>query len=85
MASDSPKPVRYLLLESVLASKGLQPKALYKLTDVAQLFGVSVRSIQERTKRGQLNSRNLPGHAKFLPLDIEEFIKNSSRPSSPAS
>ncbi len=79
MASDTPKPARYMLLETVLASKGLQPKALYKLDDVAQLFGVSVRAIQERTKRGELNSRNLPGHAKFLPLDLEEFLTNSSR------
>ena len=85
MSTDNPKPGKYLLLETILAHKGLQLKGTYTIHDVAELFGVSARAIQDRMKRGQLTSRNLPGRAKFLSVDLEEFLGNSSRPSAVAS
>lgn len=79
MPADSPKPARYPLLETVLAHKGLQIKGLYSLHDAADIFGVTIRAIQSRIKRGCLISRDLPGRAKFLPVDLEEFLTNSTR------
>jgi transposase len=80
MTTDTPRPTRYPLLENLLAHRGLHLQATYSVRDVAEIFDVSVRAIQERVKRQELNSRNLPGRAKFLSIDLEEFVKNSSRP-----
>jgi Helix-turn-helix domain len=85
MPPETPKPGRYPLLETVLAHKGLQLKGTYTVRDVAALFGVCVRAIQARIQRGELASRNLPGRAKFLSLDLEEFLQNSSRRGTTAS
>lgn len=85
MPIENPKPAKYPLLETVLAHKGLQLKGTYNLHDVAEIFGVTVRAIQDRIKRRQLTSRNLPGRAKFLSVDIEEFLRSSSNTSATAS
>jgi hypothetical protein len=77
---DVPKPTKYPLLETILAYRGLQMRAYYTVRDAAAIFGVSVRAIQDRVKRRQLKARDLPGHGRFLPLDLEEFLNNSSRP-----
>ena len=79
MSPDTPKPAKYPLLETILAHKGLQLQGMYTVGDVATIFGVGVRAIQDRMKKGKLNSRSLPGHAKFLSLDLEDFLRNSSR------
>ena len=79
MATDSPKPTRYPLLETVLAHRGLPLKGTYSVRDVADLFEVSSRTIQLRIKRGDLRARDLPGHAKFLAADLEQFLEDSSR------
>ena len=80
MPTDIPKPGKYPLLETVLAHKGLQLKAVYRLRDVAEIFEVSIRAIQDRVKRGYLVSRDLPGRGKFLSLDLEGFLENSLKP-----
>jgi hypothetical protein len=67
------------LLERLLAEKGLPLKGVYTNRDVSEIFGVSVRAIQERTSRGDLKARNLPGRGRFLSVDLEEFLRNSSR------
>jgi hypothetical protein len=85
MSSDTPKSARYLLLETIMAPKGLKLKGTYTIHDAADLFDVTPRAIQQRVKRGELSSRNLPGHAKFLSIDLENFLKNSSRLPSAAS
>jgi hypothetical protein len=85
MANETPKPGKYPLLETILAHKGLQLKGMYTLSDVAGIFGVCVRAIQDRTKHGHLNSRNLPGRAKFLSIDLEDFLRTSSRSASQSS
>lgn len=79
MTSDSPKPVKCPLLEMIMAHKNLPLRALYRLRDAADVFGVSVRSIQSRVRRGELIARNLPGRAKFLPIDLEDFLANSAK------
>jgi len=52
---------------------------MYTIRDVAKLFGVSMRSIQSRVASGQLATRDLPGRAKFLPCDLEEYLRQSKR------
>jgi len=54
-------------------------KATYNNRDLANLFGVSTGSIQDWVAAEQINSRYLPGRARFLPTDIEELLWNSSR------
>ena len=85
MPTDTPKASKYLLLETILAHKGQPLRALYTLHDVADIFGVSVRAIQDRVKRGFLKSRDLPGRAKFLSIDLEDFLESSLQKPSPAS
>jgi hypothetical protein len=69
----------YPLLEALLRIKGLTLQATYTNADVASLFDVSVRTIQDRVTSDQLNSRDLPGHKKFFPIDLEDFFRNSKK------
>ncbi len=85
MPTDTPKASKYPLLETILAHKGLPLRALYTLHHVAEIFGVSIRAIQDRVKRGYLKSRDLPGRAKFLSIDLEAFLENSLQKASRAS
>ena len=78
MANDSEAP-RFPLLEEMLRIKRMPLKAGFTNGDLARLFGVSGRAICARVQSGQLTSRNLPGRAKFLPSDVEEFLRNSKR------
>ncbi|HKO17904.1 MAG TPA: helix-turn-helix domain-containing protein [Acidobacteriaceae bacterium] len=73
-----PQP-KYALLEEVLALRQMKLQPMYTIRDVAALFGVTVRAIQSRVASGQLPSRDLPGRAKFLPVDVEQFLRNSER------
>lgn len=73
-ASDGGK---YQLLQEILAIRDLPLQAMYSVRDIATIFGVSVRAIQNRVVSGQLKPRNLPGRAKFLTQDIEEFLRTS--------
>jgi hypothetical protein len=79
MPNDTPKPAKFPLLETVLAHKNLVLKAFYTMHDAADIFGVTVRAIQHWVKRGRLVSRELPGRAKFLSIDLETFLGNSQQ------
>jgi transposase len=70
---------RYPLLEALLSAKGLSLQGTYSNRDVACLFDVAVRTIQEWNRNGNLKPRNLPGRARFLSEDLEAFLKNSTR------
>ena len=70
---------KYPLLSELLALRKQPIEPFYSVRDVAGLFGVTVRSIQSRVSAGQLTKRDLPGRAKFLPADLEEFLQNSKR------
>jgi|GEM_PF-5367411 len=68
---------RYPLLEALLHELGLALKGRYTTSDVAEIFGVSRRTIEKLQASGKLKRRNLPGHAKCLSQDLEEFLQSS--------
>jgi len=82
MSTEFAKPTKYPLLETVLAYMGLPMKGKFTVKDIADVFGVTTRTIQTRIKRGGLTSRDLPGHSKFLAMDLEQYLHNSSTPPS---
>jgi hypothetical protein len=57
---------RYPLLETVLAQKGLQLKGIYRNSDVARLFDVTTRTVQDWCRDGKLQARDLPGRGRFV-------------------
>ncbi len=65
---------KYPLLEEILSIKKLSLQPMYSIREIANLFSVSVRAIQNRVASGQLNRRDLPGRAKFLTQDLEDFL-----------
>jgi Helix-turn-helix domain len=67
----------YPLLEGLLRIKGSALQPTYTNADVASLFSVSVRTIQSRVADGRLPSRRLLGRARFLPIDLEAFLRES--------
>ncbi len=71
--------VQYPLLEQILKILGQPLQHMYSNRDLARIFNVSVRAIQHRMASGQLKPRDLPGRAKFLPQDIEDFLTSSKR------
>jgi hypothetical protein len=84
MSNDVAKPAKYPLLETVLAYRGLPMKGAFTVQDVADLFSVTMRTIQTRMKRGGLTARDLPGRSKFLATDLEHLLQGSSKPASEA-
>jgi hypothetical protein len=79
MSTEFAKPTKYPLLETVLAYMGIPMKGKFTVKDVADAFGVTTRTIQTRMKRGSLPFRDLPGHSKFLAMDLERFLQESSK------
>jgi hypothetical protein len=74
LKTDTP---RYPLLEDLLTIKGLSLQPMYTNADVASLFGVSIRTIQYHVADGTLSGRKLIGRARFLPVDLEDFLTRS--------
>jgi hypothetical protein len=70
---------KYPLLEAVLSAKGLPVKGVWRIADVAEIFGVRNRAIYEWIASQKLAARDLPGRGRFLSEDLEEFLKNSKR------
>jgi hypothetical protein len=70
---------KYPLLQEILAIKNLSLQATYTVRNLALIFGVSPRAIQQRVADGQITSRDLPGRARFLSEDIEEFLAASKK------
>jgi hypothetical protein len=70
---------KYPLLEAMLTIKNLPLQPTYSTRSLAQLFDVSMPAIQNRVSSGQLVPRDLPGQAKFLPQDVEEFLTASRK------
>ena len=67
----------YPTLEAILVIQNRPLQPFYSTRDLAQIFGVCVRAVQNWITLGRLTPRNLPGRSKFLPQDIEEFLKGS--------
>jgi hypothetical protein len=78
MGEQQPKFEMFPLLEALLREKGLSLKGTYTNRDVADMFGVATRTIQEWCRNGDLKPRKLPGRARFLSGDLEAFLQNSS-------
>jgi hypothetical protein len=76
---NNPEPSRYPLLESVLAIQNLPLQPMYTNRDVAGIFKTCVRAIQNWISSGHLVPRNLPGRARFLNQDLEDFLRNSKK------
>lgn len=64
----------YPLLGALLAERGLCFKGAYTTADLAQIFGCTRRAVQQALRSRQLPSRPLPGRARCLSCDIEEFL-----------
>lgn len=69
----------YPLFQEILTLKSLPLQPTYTVRDLARIFGVCTRAIQNRVASGQLAARDLPGRAKFLPQDIEMFLSDSKK------
>jgi hypothetical protein len=67
------------MLEAILAIQELPLQPMYTNRDVAKIFKVCVRAIQNWISAGHLTPRNLPGRWKFLPQDLEEFLGTSRK------
>jgi hypothetical protein len=68
---------KYPLLEALLEERGLSLKGTYTYRDTTEIFNCSIRGLQDRIRSGELKKRNLPGRAKFLSVDLENFLENS--------
>jgi transposase len=77
MSDQEPRFGKYPLLEALLGEKALSLRGTYTNRDVADIFGVSVRTIQDWSRNGDFKPRNLPGRARFLSEDLETFLRNS--------
>jgi excisionase family DNA binding protein len=69
----------YPLFENMLRTMGLALKATYTCQDVATLFGVTARTIQCKVADGTLPSRKLIGRGRFLPKDLEDYLRDAGR------
>lgn len=69
--------VKFPLLQEILSLKGLSLQPVYSIRDLAGIFNVTPRAIQNRVASGQIPARNLPGRAKFLSADLEAFLDSS--------
>ena len=65
------------LLQQLLREKNISPKGVYHNKDVAEIFGVSTRTVQTWVHDGKLQARNLPGCSRFLSQDLELFLEQS--------
>ena len=70
---------RYPLLESLLKQKGLRLQGIYKYEDAKQIFGGSVRTIQQYVRDGKLRCGDLPAGGRFLSEELEAFLEGSLR------
>jgi len=70
---------QYPLLQEILSLKGMALKWAYSTREVADIFEVSSRIIQELIAGGNLTIHDLPGRAKILPADLEAFIARTKK------
>jgi hypothetical protein len=70
---------RYPMLEAILAIQDLPLQPMYSNRDVAKIFNVCVRAIQNWISSGRITPRDLPGRWKFFPQDLEDFLAASRK------
>jgi hypothetical protein len=71
--------IKYPMLEAILAIQNLPLQPMYTNRDIAKIFKVCVRAIQNWIAAGRLTPRDLPGRWRFFPQDLEEFLRNSRK------
>ena len=76
---NNPEPTNYPMLEAILAIQNMPLQPMYSNKDLAQIFKVCVRAIQNWISAGRLTPRNLPGRWRFLPQDLEDFLRASRK------
>lgn len=79
MSYNSTAADKYPLLAELLEAQQRPLSATFSIADVAALFSVSPRSVQNRVASGQLQARDLPGRARFLAVDLEAFLATSKK------
>jgi hypothetical protein len=79
IAMENSDTVKYPMLEAILAIQDLPLQPMYTNRDLAKIFKVCVRAIQNWITAGRLTPRSLPGRWKFFPQDLEEFLCNSRK------
>jgi transposase len=79
MTDQEPTFAKYPLLKALLDEKHLSLQGVYTNRDVARIFGVAVRTIQSWSRNGEFKPRTLPGRARFLSEDLEQFLRNSCK------
>lgn len=63
----------YPHLQALFVQRSLPLKPIWTLRDVAQIFDVAVRTIQDWIRDKKLAARNLPGRGRFLSEALEAF------------
>jgi len=76
---DNSESIKYPMLEAILAIQKLPLQPMYTSRDVAKIFKVCIRAIQNWISSGRLVPRDLPGRWKFFPQDLEDFLKTSRK------
>jgi predicted DNA-binding transcriptional regulator AlpA len=69
----------YPLFESMVRASGLQLQPTYTCSAMAKLFGVTARTIQSHVADGTFPSRKLIGGARFLPADVEQYLRDAGK------
>jgi len=69
----------YPLLCGLLHDRSLPFLPFFTTRDVAAIFMVTSRSILYLIAAGKLVPRDLPGRAKFLPQDLEDYLRKSKK------
>lgn len=75
MSSFSPEQ-RYPRLCELLQYRGLPFRPMYTVTEAAAIFGVNRRTVLKMIAAGRIVPRDLPGRARFLAADLEEYLNN---------
>lgn len=70
---------KYPLLEAILSIQKMPLEPMYSNRDVAKIFAVCVRAIQNWIASGKLIPRSLPGRWRFFPQDLEDFLSASQK------
>jgi hypothetical protein len=76
--SDS-ETIKYPLLEAILSIQKMPLQSMYSNRDVATIFTVCARAIQNWIALGKLIPRDLPGRWRFFPQDLEDFLSASQK------
>lgn len=69
----------YPLFQEILSIKGLPLQPIYTTKEVALIFDVTPRTIQQWIESRKMIARDLPGRGRFLPVDLEESIRKSKK------